>query len=54
MAELLSTITTILPSATGWLGTIVTTVTETPLLLLGVSLPFVGFGVGLFKRLLNL
>lgn len=34
-------------------GTVATTVTGNPLLLLGVVVGFVGIGVGLFKRLLR-
>ena len=54
LAGTLTNVTSILTSAVGWVGTIGTTITGNPLLLLGVALPFVGFGVGLFRRFLNL
>ena len=53
MADLLASVTTILASAVSWVSTVSSTITNTPILLLGVTLPFVGFGVGLFKRMLN-
>lgn len=53
MADIITTITTLFTAAMGWMGTVATTVAETPLLLLGVVIGFVGIGVGLFKRLLR-
>ena len=53
MDALLGQINGVLTAAIGWVGTIGTTIVETPILLLGVVLTFVGFGVGLFRRLLN-
>lgn len=53
MADFITTITTLFTAAMGWMGTVATTVAETPLLLLGVVIGFVGIGVGLFKRLLR-
>lgn len=54
MATLLETITTIFTSCISWVGTVATTVASQPLLLLGVVVGFVGLGIGLFQRLLNL
>lgn len=54
MASILSDITTVLTSAVSWVGTIGTTITSTPILLIGVVLSFVGFGVGLFRRLFHI
>ena len=53
MADLLSQITQVFTSAIGWVGTVSTTVTSNPLLLIGVVIGFIGVGVGLFHRLLN-
>ncbi len=54
MTTLLSNIGTILESSIAWMGSIASAVASNPLLMLGVVIPFVGFGVGLFKRLLRL
>ena len=53
MADLLSQITTVFSSAMGWMSTVASTVADTPLLLIGVVIGFIGVGVGLFHRLLN-
>lgn len=53
MSTVLGDVTSVLASAVSWVGTVSSTITSNPLLLLGVVLPFVGFGVGLFKRLLR-
>ena len=53
MATLIESITTIFTAAIGWVGTVAETVTGEPLLLMGAIIGFVGLGVGLFKRLLN-
>ena len=53
METVISTIGTVFNGALGWAGTVADTVTGTPLLLFGVVLGFVGVGIGLFKRLLN-
>lgn len=53
MDAIVTAITTIFTAAMGWAGTVGTTVTDTPLLLFGVVVGFVGLGVGLFKRLLR-
>lgn len=43
----------IVEGAMGWAKTVATTVAGNPLLLFGVVVGFVGLGVGLFKRLMN-
>lgn len=53
VASLLSTIGEVFTTAIGWAGTVGETIVKTPLLLLFCSIPLVGLGVGLFKRLLN-
>lgn len=54
MTALISSVTEIFNAAIGWAGTVGTTITSTPLLLMFVVLPLVGLGVGLFKRLLSI
>lgn len=54
MTALLTTITEVFTAAIGWVGTVATTISDTPLLLVGVVLGFIGVGVGLFRRMLNL
>lgn len=55
MASIISTITSIVTAAVGWvtsfLGMITTQGNE--ILLLAVLMPFVGLGIGLLKRLLS-
>mgnify|MGYP004520021909 CR=1 FL=1 len=53
MDAILTSVTTIFTSAIGWVGTVATTITSTPLLLVFCVIPLVGLGVGLFRRLLN-
>lgn len=53
MTEILATIGSVFTAAIGWAGKVGETVVGTPLLLLFCSIPLVGLGVGLFKRLLN-
>lgn len=53
MEGMLTNITTVLSSAVSWVGTVATTITNTPLLLVGAVLTFVGFGVGLFRRMFH-
>lgn len=54
LATILGNIGSVFTSAMGWAATVGTTVTGNPLLLVGVVMGFVGVGVGLFRRLLNL
>lgn len=51
MADILSSITSIVTSAITWLGQVVTAVTSQPILLLFVVFGFVGTGIGIFRRL---
>ena len=53
MTTLLSTITQVFTSAVGWVGTVASTISDTPILLIGVVLGFIGVGVTLFRRMLN-
>lgn len=54
MAELITLITSVFTAIMGWAATVGTTIVSTPLLLIGVSIPIVGAGIGFFKRLLRL
>ena len=54
MATLIESITSVFTAAIGWVGTVADTVAGEPLLLLGVVIGFIGLGVGLFRRLLNI
>lgn len=54
MADLLTSVGNVFTSVIGWAGTVGTTVTETPVLLLYcVAVPLCGIGVGMFSRLLH-
>jgi len=54
MTELLSAVTSVFTSAVGWVSTVATTITSTPVLLLFcVAVPLCGLGVGMFSRLLH-
>ena len=53
MDALLTAVTSVFTSAIGWVATVGTTITSTPVLLLfAVGVPLCGLGVGMFKRLL--
>ena len=54
MTAMLSTITEVFTAAVGWVSTVATTITSTPLLMVGCVLGFIGVGVGLFKRMFNI
>lgn len=54
METLISTVGTVFTAVLGWAGTVGETIVSTPLLLFGVVLGFVGVGVGLFRRMLNI
>lgn len=54
IASLLSTISDIVTSAVGWMGTAGTAIAENPLALLFILLPLMGAGIGLFRRIINL
>lgn len=54
MTELLAAVTSVFTSAVGWVGTVATTITGEPVLLLFcVAVPLCGLGVGMFSRLLH-
>ena len=53
MGTLITTVGSVFEGVLGWAGTVGSTVVNTPLLLFGVTLGFIGVGVGLFKRMLN-
>ena len=54
MTAMLGTITEVFNAAVGWVGTVANTISDTPLLLVGCVLGFIGVGVGLFKRMFNI
>lgn len=53
MATVLSNAGIIFTGVIEQVGTVASTITSTPLLLVFAMIPLVGLGVGLFKRLLN-
>lgn len=53
MASILSSLGSIVDSALSMISSVVTVVTNQPLILLYVLIPLVGIGVGMFKRLIN-
>jgi len=53
ISGILSTVGSVFTSAIGWVQTVATTVTDTPILLLFAVLGLVGLGVGMFKRLIS-
>ena len=53
VANLIGVIGEVFEAATGWVLTVAETIGSSPLLLFGVAVPFVGLGVGLFKRLMR-
>lgn len=54
LAALLADVGTYVTSAVSWMGTIVTTIVSTPLLLLGFIMAVSGFAVGLFHRIVRI
>ena len=54
MAALLTAVTDVFTAVVGYVSTVATTITGTPVLLLFcVAVPLCGIGVGMFKRLLS-
>lgn len=53
MAAFLEAVSAVFTSAIGWVGTVASTIANTPILLVFCAVPLVGLGVGLFKRLIN-
>lgn len=54
LSSILSSITSVVNSAITWTSSFVSFITGNPLVLVFVILAFVGLGVGLLKRLVNL
>lgn len=54
VAPILSVVTEVVTQAIAWITQFVTLITSQPLLLLGIVLTFVGFAVGLIRRLMRL
>lgn len=53
MTQIISNLTEIFTAVIGYVGTVATTITSNPLLLIFCLIPIIGLGVGLFRRLLN-
>lgn len=53
VASLVGSVGDIFTAAIGWVGTVASTITSNPILLLFCVIPLVGLGVGLFRRLIN-
>lgn len=53
MASLLSDLATIVTQVMTWVGTVATTITSTPILLLTVGFLVLGGAIGIFGRLLS-
>lgn len=53
MEALISSVGDVFTAAIGWVGTVASTVTSNPILLIFCILPLMGIGVGLFRRLLS-
>lgn len=54
MASIISNVGEVFTAVLGWAGTVGETIVSTPLLLFGVTLGFIGVGVSLFRRMLNI
>lgn len=54
IASLLSSISSIVTAAVGWMGTAATAIASNSIALLFILLPLMGVGIGLFKRIINL
>lgn len=53
MAALLSNITLVVNQAATWMGSVASAVVDTPIYLVFTSIPLVGLGIGLFKRIVR-
>jgi hypothetical protein len=53
LATIIEAVSSVVTAAAGWAGDFGQMIVSTPILLLFVSIPIVGLGVGLFKRLLR-
>lgn len=54
IASLIANVGEIFTGAMGWAGEVGTAVADNPLLLMFVIIPFVGLGIGIFRRLMHL
>ena len=54
VAPILGVVTEVITSSIQWITSFVTLITSQPLLLIGIVLTFVGFAVGLIRRLMKL
>ena len=54
MAEILTSIGEVFTAAMGWVGSVGTAITSTPILMIGVVVGFAGLGIGFFSRLLHI
>lgn len=53
MADFITAVTSWFTAAIGYVATVGTTIMGSPILLAFCSLPIVGLGIGIFKRLIN-
>lgn len=53
LSSIIADIGSVFTAAIGWVATVGSTITSTPILMLYAGIPLVGLGVGLFRRLLN-
>lgn len=53
VATLIAALGDIFTAAVGWVSTVATTITASPILLLFVLVPLVGLGIGMFKRMIS-
>lgn len=53
MADLLTTLGTVVTQVLTWVGNVATTIVSTPLLLLGVGFFVLGGAIGIFGRMLR-
>ena len=51
---MLTTITTVFTAALGWVQSVSNTISDTPLLLVGCVIFFIGTGVTMFKRMFHI
>ena len=54
MSAILTEIGLVVAEAASWAGNVGSTIISTPILMVGASVPLVGLGIGLFKRLFNI
>lgn len=53
MGDVLNSVSSVVTASIGWIGEYVSVITSTPLLLLFTTIPLVGLGIGLLRRLLS-